>query len=38
MDKLELYLWGVSLSAQGTTAIVAAFLIVLLLAGVRFRK
>jgi hypothetical protein len=38
MDKLELYLWGMSLSAQGTTAIVAAFLIIALVVGLRFRK
>lgn len=30
MDKLELSLWGLALNAQGTTAIVAAFLIVAL--------
>jgi hypothetical protein len=30
MDKLELSFWGLALNAQGTTAIVAAFLIVAL--------
>lgn len=38
MDKLELSLWGLSLNAQGTTAIVAACLIVFLVIGLRFRK
>lgn len=31
MDKLELNAWGLALNAQGTTAIVVAFLIVVLL-------
>jgi hypothetical protein len=31
MDKLELNAWGLSLNAQGTTAIAAAILIVALL-------
>jgi hypothetical protein len=31
MDKLELNAWGLALNAQGTTAIVVAFLIVALL-------
>ncbi len=38
MDKLDVYLWGIGLSAQGTTGIAAAFLIVVLLVGLRFRK
>ena len=38
MDRLELSLWGLSVNAQGTTAIAAAFLIVVLLVGLRFRK
>jgi hypothetical protein len=39
MDKLELSLWGLSLSAQGTLAIIAAVLIVvLLMAFYRFGK
>ena len=35
MDKLELYLWGMSLQAHGTTAIAAACLIVVLVFGLR---
>jgi preprotein translocase subunit SecF len=38
MDRLELILWGMSVNAQGTTAIIAAFLIVVLLVSLRFRK
>jgi preprotein translocase subunit SecF len=38
MDKLELIVWGMSVNAQGTTAIIAAFLIVVLLVGLRFKK
>lgn len=38
MDKLEVYLGPVSLNAQGTTAVIAAYLIVVLLVGLRFRK
>jgi hypothetical protein len=38
MDKLEVTLGFISLNAQGTTAIAAAFVIVLLLVGLRFRK
>jgi hypothetical protein len=39
MDKLELSLWGLSLTAQGTLAISAAVLIVILLmAFYRFGK
>jgi preprotein translocase subunit SecF len=38
MDKLELTLGVLSLNAQGTTAIIAAFLIVVLLVSLRFRK
>ncbi len=38
MDKLVLNLWGLSLSAEGTTAILAAFLIVVLFVGLRLRK
>lgn len=38
MDKLELSFWGLALNAQGSTAIVAAFLIVaLLLINRRFK-
>ena len=35
MDKLELYLLGMGLQAQGTTAIAAACLIVVLVVGLR---
>jgi hypothetical protein len=39
MDKLELSLWGLSVSAQGTLAIIAAvFIVVLLMAFYRFGK
>lgn len=38
MDKLELSLGVLTLNAQGTTAIVAAFLIVVLLVGLRLKK
>jgi preprotein translocase subunit SecF len=38
MDKLELIVWGMSVNAQGTAAIIAAFLIVVLLVGLRFKK
>jgi hypothetical protein len=38
MDKLEVSLWGLSMNAQGTTAIAAAFVIALLLVGLRFKK
>jgi preprotein translocase subunit SecF len=38
MDKLELSLWGLSMNAQGTTAIAAAFVIAVLLVSLRFRK
>ena len=39
MDKLELNLWGLSLTAQGTLAILAAvFIVCLLMAFYRFGK
>jgi hypothetical protein len=38
MDKLEVSLGGLSMNAQGTTAIAAAFVIVVLLVSLRFRK
>jgi preprotein translocase subunit SecF len=38
MDKPEVSLGFLSLNAQGTTAIAAAFLIVVLVVGQRFRK
>lgn len=38
MDKLEVTVGFLSLSAQGTTGIAAAFLIVVLFMGSRFRK
>jgi|tagenome__1003787_1003787.scaffolds.fasta_scaffold19651995_1 hypothetical protein len=38
MDKLELSLWGLSVNAQGTTAIAAAFIIAVLLVSSRFRE
>jgi hypothetical protein len=38
VDKLEVTLGFLSLSAQGTTGIVAAFLIVVLFVGLRLRK
>jgi hypothetical protein len=38
MDRLELSLWGLSVNAQGTTAIAAAFVLALLLVSLRFRK
>ena len=36
MDKLELSFWGLTMNAHGTTAIAAAFLIVVLLVSLRF--
>jgi hypothetical protein len=38
MDRLEISLWGLSVNAQGTTAIAAAFVLALLLVSLRFRK
>lgn len=38
MDNLDITIWGLSVHAQGTTAIVAASLIVALLVRLRFRK
>ena len=38
MDKLELSLWGLSMNAQGTTAIATALVIAVLLVSLRFRK
>lgn len=38
MDKLEVSVWGLALNAQGTTAIVVAFLIIVLLLGSRRLK
>jgi hypothetical protein len=38
MDKLEVSAGFVSLNAQGTTAIIAAFLIVVVLVSLRFKK
>lgn len=38
MDKLEVSLGFLSLNAQGTTAIAAAFFIVVLFVGLRLRK
>lgn len=38
MDKLELSLGVLTFNAQGTTAIVAGFLIVVLMIGLRFKK
>jgi preprotein translocase subunit SecF len=38
VDKLEVSLWGLSMNAQGTTAIAAAFVIAVLLVSLRFRK
>ena len=38
MDKLEVSLGFLTMNAQGTTAIAAAFVIAVLLVGLRFRK
>jgi hypothetical protein len=38
MDKLEVSAGFVSLNAQGTTAIIAAFLIVVVLVSLRFQE
>jgi preprotein translocase subunit SecF len=38
VDNLDITIWGAQVHAQGPTAIAAAFLIVLLLVGLRFRK
>jgi preprotein translocase subunit SecF len=38
VDKLELSLWGLSVNAQGTTAIAAAFVLAILVVSLRFRK
>lgn len=38
MDKLEFSLEIMSLNAQGTTAIIAAFLIIVLFVGLRWKS